>query len=134
MINVIIDTNILVSGLLKGNTTRPIINAFIEKKFNIIISEEIKEELVKILASPNISKRIPIEDASQILELIDLNSIKVKPKEQVFDCRDSKDNKFLECAIESKADFVVTNDKDLLVLNPYKETRIVSAIEFLKLL
>lgn len=76
MKNIIIDTNIFISGLLGGKTTRPIIKAFINKKFHLIISRDIKEELVRVLAIPKISKRIPFGYASELVELIELNSIK----------------------------------------------------------
>ena len=43
----------------------------------------------------------------------------------ITDCRDSKDNKFLELATSGHAQFILTNDKDLLVLNPYENISIV---------
>jgi len=45
---------------------------------------------------------------------------------KVHDCRDPKDNKFLEVAVNGEADVMVTGDEDLLVLNPYRGIRIVS--------
>ncbi|WP_408733665.1 putative toxin-antitoxin system toxin component, PIN family [Mucilaginibacter sp.] len=47
------------------------------------------------------------------------------------DCRDKKDNKFLNLAYDSKASFIVTGDQDLLVLNPFYEIRIISSAQFL---
>ncbi len=52
----------------------------------------------------------------------------------ITDCRDPKDNKFLELAIDGKADYIVSGDKDLLVLNPYRNMPILNANDFLSLL
>lgn len=46
-------------------------------------------------------------------------------------CRDSKDNKFLELAVSGKADFIVTGDNDLLVLNPFRDIEIITVSDFL---
>ena len=49
----------------------------------------------------------------------------------ITDCRDSKDSKFLELATSGHAQFILTNDKDLLVLNPYESISIVEPAYFL---
>ena len=46
-------------------------------------------------------------------------------------CRDPKDNKFLELAVSGKADFIITGDQDLLVLNPFRNIEIITINEFL---
>ncbi len=48
-------------------------------------------------------------------------------------CRDARDNKFLDLAIDGKADLIVTGDDDLLVLDPFQDVRILSAQGFLAL-
>jgi putative PIN family toxin of toxin-antitoxin system len=48
-------------------------------------------------------------------------------------CRDQKDNKFLELAVEAEAACIITGDKDLLVLNPFENIPIMSAADFLKI-
>ncbi len=52
---------------------------------------------------------------------------------QITDCRDQKDNKFLELAIDGNANYIVTGDKDLLILNPFQNIPILTAREFLNL-
>jgi putative PIN family toxin of toxin-antitoxin system len=47
-------------------------------------------------------------------------------------CRDPKDNKFLELAVEAGAACIITGDKDLLVLNPFEQIPILTVAEFLK--
>jgi putative PIN family toxin of toxin-antitoxin system len=61
---------------------------------------------------------------------LDTHLISVKV---IFDvCRDPKDNKFLELAVEAGAACLITGDKDLLILNPFQNTPILTASEFLE--
>jgi predicted nucleic acid-binding protein len=51
--------------------------------------------------------------------------------ERIDLCRDEKDNKFLEVAINGKADYLITGDNDLLVLRPFQDVKIMTVNEFL---
>lgn len=53
--------------------------------------------------------------------------------ETVIACRDRKDDKFLELAVNGKADYIITGDQDLLVLHPFRNIEIISVSEYLKL-
>ena len=55
------------------------------------------------------------------------------PVEKIDVCRDSKDNMILELAVAGKADFIITGDKDLKVLNPFQQIQIISPADFLYL-
>jgi uncharacterized protein len=57
----------------------------------------------------------------------------IEPKEQINECRDPKDNKYLELAVSGKAEAIVTGDTDLLVLHPFRDIQIVTPQEFLLL-
>jgi predicted nucleic acid-binding protein len=59
-------------------------------------------------------------------------AVHVKIRGTVKECRDPKDDMFLECAALAKAALIVAGDKDLLTLGSYKETRIVTPAEYLK--
>jgi len=52
------------------------------------------------------------------------------PAETIVNCRDPKDNKFLELAAACQADFLITGDEDLLVLNPFRKTQILTLSDF----
>lgn len=54
------------------------------------------------------------------------------PTVVVNDCRDPKDNKFLEIAISGNADCIVSGDKDLMVLHPYRGISILTPMQFLE--
>ncbi len=51
--------------------------------------------------------------------------------ERITACRDTKDDKFLEVAVNGQADFIITGDADLLVLNPFRDVPIVTPATFL---
>jgi putative PIN family toxin of toxin-antitoxin system len=55
----------------------------------------------------------------------------IEPKTEITECRDPKDNKFLELAIAGNAECIVTGDKDLLELNPFRNIQIITPKEFL---
>ena len=56
-----------------------------------------------------------------------------EPAERVTDCRDAKDNRYLELALAASADIIVSGDQDLLVLDPWRGVRILSPAAFVAL-
>ena len=134
MPRVVVDTNVFVSGLLKGVTTRPVILAFRRGLFQLVMSDPLLDELFEVLSR---EKFRPFFDGSEIIELrllVEQKAEVVGIEKKVELCRDPKDNVVLECAVAADADFIVTNDKDLLVLGGIEKTRIVSSLSFLDLL
>jgi len=65
---------------------------------------------------------------SDYIELAVILDVKI----ELQDCRDLKDNKFLELAVTGNADVIVTGDKDLLVLHPYRDILILNSVSFLE--
>ncbi len=59
-------------------------------------------------------------------------SVLVEIVEQVQECRDRKDDKVLELALNGSADYIITGDKDLLVLHPFRGVLVITADDFLK--
>ncbi len=51
-------------------------------------------------------------------------------KSKIEICRDPDDNKFIECAVDSRAIYIVSGDKDLLDIKKYKDIKILTAKEF----
>ena len=133
----VLDTNVWVSAVIwKGSPAR-IIKAAQEKKVCIITSEEIVNEISRTLAYPRL-KRI-YEDAgvsqqqliSAILQVANL--VEVNSKIHVIR-DDPADNKCLECAMDGKADFIVSGDNHLLKKGCYNRTRIVSVRQMLEII
>jgi putative PIN family toxin of toxin-antitoxin system len=57
----------------------------------------------------------------------------VEIAQKIAICRDRKDDKFLELAVNGKADYIITGDQDLLVLNPFQDIAIISVSDYLSL-
>jgi putative PIN family toxin of toxin-antitoxin system len=132
-IRAVIDTNIVISCLLKSPTNRSIYEAFKENKFQLVISERLLAEIGEVFTKT----RLKIDPVlfQELITVIKLNAIMVKPATKIDICRDAKDNFIIEMAQEAKATHIVTRDKDILELRPsYKGISIVLPEEFLALL
>lgn len=129
-LKVVIDTNILVSILKGSRGLSSIYTAFKLGRFKLVISTGVLEELAAVLYRPRL--QIDPTDIEELFRLIKMKAIRVKLGTQFIKaCRDLKDNFILELAIESKADFIVTGDKDLLTLKSFRGIPIVKPREFL---
>lgn len=132
MIRAILDTNIIISAALTKHSMPDQVLRYAVKHCILLISEETFKELQEKLLSSKFDKYVPLGSRKDILESLRELSEIITIKQQVIACRDSKDNKFLELAINGKADCVVTGDKDLLVLNPFEGIDILTAVKFLE--
>ncbi len=126
---VVVDTSVLVSALI-GKSLRQFILLLQEQKFRLVFSESTLEELVFVLQRPKFRKYFSQEDISEFLYLLSFYSETIVPNEKITDCRDPKDNIFLEVAVSTGADFIVSSDTDLLELNPFRTIKIISPKEF----
>lgn len=131
---IILDTNIFISGIFwEGNFCSQIINKWKEGKFKLISSPEIIEEFVETLRSFKI--QVDEEIINGWKNIIIQNSILVKPLERLEIIKtDLDDNKFLEAAIEGKADFIISQDNHLLNLKEYGGIKIINPKEFLEII
>lgn len=66
----------------------------------------------------------------RIIRLVELGAEWFDPEVRVEDCRDAKDNMYLELALAANAQAIVSSDNDLLVLDPWRGIRIVRAAEY----
>lgn len=132
MVRVVLDTNTLVSASLNEKSVSR--QAFNQAAQNgkVLASGKTLEELKEVLFREKFEKFIPIEERrvfhSDYLELAVVLDVKI----EIHDCRDPKDNKFLELAVAGNADVIVTGDKDLLVLHPYQDILILNSASFLE--
>ncbi|QYX31601.1 putative toxin-antitoxin system toxin component, PIN family [Sphaerospermopsis torques-reginae] len=127
----VLDNNILVSALLIKNSPPFQIIKLIESQGLILYSEATLLELNRVLSRKKFERYFTLEEKQEfILKLIEMSEL-VEIKELITICRDPKDDKFLELAISGKADFIITGDQDLLILNPFRDIEIITANEFL---
>ena len=88
-------------------------------------------ELLDVLYRPRLAKFIDVEVRAELLGELGTLGIMVSPTNSVADCRDPKDNKYLELALAAGASIVVSSDDDLLVLNPWRDVRILRPAAYL---
>jgi len=132
-IKIIVDTNIWISFLI-GHSLDPLVHAIKSKNVIICFSKGLHDELFTVMTRPKLSSIISEEKIAEIREIVHNYVTMIIPNIVITDCRDPKDNFLLELAVSAEADYIITGDKDLLVLNPYKNINIVSANDFEKIL
>ena len=131
---VVVDTGVLVSGLIRSQgTTGEVLRALRDRRFVIIYSTSIIVEIVDVLGRPpfRVKYQIQPDDVTVLVNLIRLRGELVLPQITITECRDPKDDKFLEAALAGKADAIVTGDSDLLELHPFQGIPILRPAEFL---
>jgi len=127
----VFDTNVIVSAaLLAGSVPRKAFDKALDKG-KILISVPVLLELAEVLSRKKLNKYLLEDERMRFLVAVLKEAELIEVTEEVTDCRDAKDNKFLELAISGKADFIVSGDDDLLVLNTFRGVPILSPREFL---
>lgn len=138
MLKIVLDTNILVSALINPHG-RPaqIIDYVFENKVRLFTSPPIVEELERVLSYPKLMKRHGL-GREKLREFIsDLLSIMllIQDEENIeVITEDPSDNKYLSCALNAKADFIVSGDVHLLKLGGYGGIQIATAAQFLEIM
>jgi putative PIN family toxin of toxin-antitoxin system len=126
----VIDTNVLVSALLMKSAARDCLEKAGEAG-EILLSLEVIEELYDVLGRPAFDRYVDEEDRIRFLNLLVKESTLVGITKKIKECRDPKDDKFLEPAVNGKADFIISGDGNLQVLHPFRRIPVVSPREFL---
>lgn len=133
-VKVVLDTNILVSALVwdKGKPNR-ILRKCLSKEFTLITSQETLKELEDVLMRER-KFNLTRDDVNEYLALLSAHSILVSPIRRVSVVNDDpSDNKFIECALEGGATYIVSGDKHLLAVKEYKGIRMVDCAGFLNI-
>ena len=127
----VIDTNVFISGLL-SSTSHParVVERAIEHG-QLLGSTETLRELIETLLLPKFDRYVSRQRRETLLDrLAPLVEI-VEIVQRVQVCRDPKDDKFLELAVNGRANVVVTGDDDLLSLHPFRGIDILSPAAYL---
>ncbi len=128
----VIDTNVFVTALLRGTVPRRIYDAFLDGEFTPVFSPETLAELLEVLTRPALQALMSQTEVQTFLDTIQHDTLLVRPRRHVRACRDPKDDIFLDSAIAGRADCIVTGDRDLLALDPFRDIRILRPAEFLR--
>lgn len=132
------DANIYVSSLVSqyGNPRR-IIDLWLEKRYEVLISQPILEEIERVLRYPRIVKRHGLgeEDITQFVKMLAEQASCVEPLETLqIVTEDESDNRYLECALAGGADYLVSGDEHLLRIENFQGIFILNPTAFLILL
>ncbi|MDZ8222664.1 putative toxin-antitoxin system toxin component, PIN family [Nostoc sp. ChiVER01] len=132
---IVIDTNVLLSAALSPDGTARKALDKVYKEFFIAQSDETYQELKTRIYKRKFDKYISDEERQDFLDVVKKYSKFIEIKSQVKICRDPDDNKFLELAKDSSAEFLLTGDQDLLSLNILAEyeNQIITPRDFLDL-
>ncbi len=132
MIKVVIDTNVFVSSFFGGNPKR-IIDLWKNEETLLCLSRDVLDEYIDVL------QRVGLRDESELKELLSLLSRGFNilfttrtPRVSVLK-EDPEDDKFIECAVALKAEFIITGDKALKRMRSYMGIKILTSQEFLKI-
>ena len=125
---IVVDTNVLISGIFFGGFPRRILTSIINKQLTACATTEIINEYEEIVEEM-IDRKQGHLNRTILAPLIQTMEI-IEPVSHIEACRDPDDDKFLECARDSHALYVVSGDKDLLVIEKYENIQIVTAKDF----
>ena len=126
----VLDTNVLVSAILSSNSISAKILNWGEDNGVILYSAATLTEVLSVLGRSKFSKYIDHNDIDGLSIRIKTVWLFVEILNQVQLCRDPKDDKFIDLALNGEASHLITGDNDLLVLDPIENTSIINPRTF----
>jgi putative PIN family toxin of toxin-antitoxin system len=128
---VIIDTNVLISGLLSATSTPAKAVDRAVSRAQLTTTSDTLQELIGRLLSPKFDRYVSRERRNALLERLAAVVEIVNVIQRIQASRDPKDDKFLGAAVNGRADVIVSGDRDLLVLHPFRGVAIVTPAAYL---
>ena len=136
MIKAVIDANVFISSALApGSIPDKVIDLVRQGKITLVISPDILAEIREVLLYPKIKKRLKLttKDADEFVSQIAKTALITAG---LFDLKvieaDPKDDKYLACALEGQADYIISGDRHLLDLKSYHGIKIMTPGAFLE--
>ena len=133
MLKVVLDTNVLLVSIPKKSKYRPIFEALINHKFELLVCNELLYEYYEIIARKT-TQNIATNLVNLLMTLPNVSKHEIFYKWNLITV-DYDDNKFVDCAISAQADFIVSNDNHFNVLQriDFPTVKVISADEFLEI-
>jgi putative PIN family toxin of toxin-antitoxin system len=137
VLKVVLDTNVFVSSLLvKSGLPTQILEVWHERRFLLIVAPSIIAEIRAVLSLPRIRRKYHItdEDVQQLVTLLERDALVVPGDSDVSGAipDDPADEMVLACAVAAGADLIISGDRHLLDLGPYRSIPILTARQFLE--
>jgi hypothetical protein len=128
-VRLVVDTNVFVSAALKATSWPAAMVQWLEVFGGLLKTAETEQELFNVLGRPRLLEKIGPLYAVRLRSLFATAEV-VTITEFMAECRDPKDDKFLELAVNGKADVIVSGDLDLLTLRSCRGIPIITAAAF----
>ena len=125
---IVLDTNVLVSGIFWGGTPFRILEHWMSDDIEIIATPDILNEYVRVISF--VGKK-QAELRTQWIDLLTTNMTIIEKQISLAISRDPDDDKFLECAVSGDVDFIVSGDDDLLTLKSIHAIPIIKPSDFI---
>lgn len=129
---IIVDTNVLISRLLVADSVPAHAVRLARRKGQLLVSDATVYELAEVLNRRKLDRYVPLKDRQRFLRELSRIAEFVPIIQIVRECQDPKDDKFLEVALNGRADVIITGDGDLLKMNPWRGIAILPPKRFLK--
>lgn len=97
------------------------------------MSDAMSEELGRVLIRSRFDRYVSLEERDELFDGLMRDSEDIEITESIQVCRDPKDDRILELAVNGDAAYIVTGDADLLILNPFRDIEILRPADFLAL-
>jgi putative PIN family toxin of toxin-antitoxin system len=123
---IVFDTNALVSRLLLANSVPAQAVHKAVNEAQLLVSDATMTELADVLARPKFDAYVSLEDRQQFFRLLGRIAEMVPVVHTIRACRDPRDDKFLELAVNGDAGLIVTGDEDLLALHPFRGIPVIT--------
>jgi len=128
----VVDTNVFASAIvLPGSIPRQAMNKALEFDAQLF-SDPTLDELREVLFRSKFDRYVSRETRSLFLAQLESVAEVIPVIQIVRECRDPRDDKFLEVALNGSADVIISGDEDLLRMNPWREIAVVSPAEYLR--
>jgi len=128
---VILDTNLLISRALTPNSLIASAVRMIIDHCQLLASQSTVDELIRVLTRVQTKGYVTEDEVHKLIvsykEIVEWIPI----IDKIVECRDPKDDMFLELAVNGEAEYIITGDKDLLVMNPFRGIKIQTAKDFI---
>ena len=129
---VVIDTNVVISAIFWPGKPKQLLNQVRVRKLTFLTSDILLTELKEVLTRKDKPFKLSEEEAQRVLAATrDLADI-VASHSRVNICRDEADNRVLECAIDGRADWIITGDRHLLEFQTFEGIKIATVASFLR--
>jgi putative PIN family toxin of toxin-antitoxin system len=128
----VFDTNVIVSALLFNSSKPAQALRYALENGELLLSLDLLEELNEVLERERFSRYVTSEEREEFLDVLVERAALVEIVETVEECRDRKDDKLLELALNGQAQYIITGDRDLLVLHPFRAVAVITVDAFLR--